>query len=118
MQFYYSDYTDLSMKRDISQNEIEKLESILYIFKDEWQIKQSQKAFKWRAYFLASITISVIVSLLFPTLGWLNIIVIGYFAGSLYSMLRLNTKTINQIIEHQKQLKLVRFLNNLQGARE
>ena len=107
---------DSSMKENINQSEIDKLEKVLFNFKDDWEIKQKAKASKWRLYFLISVFVVVILVVILPKLWWMGIIVIGYFAGSLYSMLRLNTKTSLQIIEHQKQLKLVRLLRKFQAS--
>ncbi len=104
------------MNTDIDQNEIDKLEKVLNDFKDEWEIMQSKRASKWRFYFFISFLVSLVLSLAFPKLWWTAIIVIGCFAGSLYSMLRLNAKTNSQIIEHQKQLKLVRLLNKFHAS--
>ena len=104
------------MKHDVSQNEIDKLEKILYDFKDEWEALQSHRASKWRLSFFISFIVTLSVSLLYPFLWWLGIIVIGYFAGTLYSMLRQNAKTSTQINEHQQQLKLVKLLRKFQAS--
>jgi hypothetical protein len=98
-----------SMKTDISNNEIDKLEKVLRDFKDEWETSQSHRAFKWRLYFLISFVVVLLITLNYPAYWWLGIVVIGYFAGSLFTMLRLRAKTNYQIIEHQKQLRLARL---------
>ena len=104
------------MNTDIDQNEIEKLEKVLNEFKSEWEIIQSKRASKWRFYFFICFIGSLVLTLVFPKLWWAGVIVIGYFAGSLYSILRLNAKTNSQIIEHQKQLKLIRLLRKFKTS--
>jgi len=103
------------MKINVSNSEIDKLERVLTDFKLEWEVLQSDKASKWRHYFFISITITLVLPTLFPSFWWASIVVIGYFAGSLFSLLRLNAKTNSQIIEHQKQLKLIRLLRNFES---
>jgi len=98
------------MKVDLNQNEINQLEDVLINFKREWEQQQSARAAKWRFDFLISVLMCVLVSSFLPFLWWVTIIVIAYFAGSLYTMLRLRVKTNQQIIEHQKQLRLVKLL--------
>jgi len=98
------------MKVDLNQNEINQLENVLITFKREWEQQQSARAAKWRFDFLISVVVCVLVSSFLPLLWWVTIIVIAYFAGSLYTMLRLRVKTNQQIIEHQKQLRLVKLL--------
>ena len=104
------------MKTDVSTNEIDRLEKVLSEFEEEWEVLQRHRASKWRSYFLISFIIAISISLLEPSFWWLGIIVIGYFAGSLFSMLRQRAKTTNQILEHQKQLKLVRLLRNFHSS--
>lgn len=104
------------MNTDIDQKEIDKLEKTLTEFKNEWEQVQSRRASMWRLHFFISFLISMLLSLGFPNLWWTGIIVIGYFAGSLFTMLRVNAKTNSQIIEHQKQLKLVRLLNKFHAS--
>ncbi|MEE9325674.1 MAG: hypothetical protein V3U71_00150 [Cocleimonas sp.] len=104
------------MNSDTDINEIEQLEKQLNAFKDEWNTIQSQKAKKWRIHFFISFILAIGLSLLFADLWWSGIVVIGYFAGSLYTMLRLNAKTSKQINEHQNQLKLARLLRNFEAS--
>jgi len=104
------------MKIDLNQNEITRLEDVLINFKREWEQQQSVRAAKWRFDFLISILVCVVVSSFLPLLWWVNIIVIAYFAGSLYTMLRLRVKTNQQIIEHQKQLRLVKLLRKFDAS--
>lgn len=104
------------MKVDLDQVEIEKLEDVLVNFKEDWERKQNERATKWRFYFLLSFVVTVLFSIRAPSLWWLNIAVIGYFAGSLFSMLRQRVKTNQQIIEHQKQLKLVSLLRKFESS--
>jgi len=107
---------DANMNTNVSLNEIDKLEKILNDFQQEWDKLQSYRASKWRSYFLISFIASTVISLFEPSFWWTGIIVIGYFAGSLFNMLRQRAKTSSQIIEHQKQLKLVRLLRNFQSS--
>jgi 1,4-dihydroxy-2-naphthoate octaprenyltransferase len=104
------------MNSDTDINEIEQLEKQLNEFKNKWNNIQSQKAKKWRVHFFISFIVAIALSLLFSNLWWVGIGVIGYFAGSLYTMLRLNAKTSKQINEHQNQLKLVRLLRNFEAS--
>lgn len=104
------------MNSDISNNEIDKLEKVLNDFEDEWENTQSRRASKWRISFFISFVVIVVISIFEPSFSWLGIVVIGYFAGSLYSMLRQRAKTTHQIIEHQKQLKLVRLLRKFHAS--
>jgi len=104
------------MKTDLSQNEIDKLEEVLNDFKDELEKIQSQRASTWRFQFLMSFICALVMAMLDVTMWWVGIVVIGYFAGSLFVMLRQRAKTDSQIIEHQKQLKLVRLLRNFQSS--
>ncbi len=104
------------MKTDISQSEIDKLEKVLSEFQEEWGILQKHRARKWRIQFLVSFIISLVVIGKEPSYWWLGVIVISYFAGSLFSMLKQRAKTNYQIIEHQKQLKLVRLLRKFHAS--
>lgn len=104
------------MKTDISNSEIDQLEKVLSDFQSEWQIQQREKATKWRVYFLISFIVSIIIITNSPAFWWLGVVVISYFAGSLYAMLRQRAKTNHQILEHQKQLQLVRLLRKFQAS--
>ena len=104
------------MKIDVDQKEIDKLENILINFRSEWNDLQSQRSSSWRKYFVISFIIAILISMASPSLWWCGIIVIGYFAGSLFAMLRQDAKTSKQIVEHQKQLKLMKLLRNFQAS--
>ncbi|HIQ14639.1 MAG TPA: hypothetical protein EYH38_03580 [Leucothrix sp.] len=104
------------MKVDLNQSEINRLEDVLINFKNDWELQQSERATKWRFYFLLSFLMCVLVSIYLPSFWWLNIIVVGYFAGSLFTMLRQRVKISQQIIEHQKQLRLVRLLRKFEAS--
>lgn len=105
-----------SMKTDVSLNEIDKLERTLNDFEEEWENLQTNREIKWRTHFLISAVMSLLIVFFDPSFWWLGLIVIGYFAGSLFNMLRQRAKTSYQILEHQKQLKLVRLLRNFQAS--
>ena len=104
------------MKTDMSQSEIDELERVLNDFKKEWKELQRQRASKWRLYFLISFILTLVIAINYPAYWWLGIIVIGYFAGSLFTMLRQNAQTTHQIVEHQHQLKLVRLLRKFHAS--
>ena len=104
------------MKTNVSLNEIDKLERTLNDFQEEWEDLQVNRDSKWRIYFLISSVIVFLIVFIDSSFWWLGMIVIGYFAGSLFSMLRHRAKTSHQILEHQKQLKLVRLLRNFQAS--
>jgi len=105
-----------SMKSDVSNSEIDTLERVLNDFKHEWKESQTRRASKWRLYFFISFVIAIALSLYSSSFWWVGLIVIAYFAGSLFTMLRQNAKTHDQIIEHQQQLKLVRLLRKFQAS--
>ncbi|MEE9309429.1 MAG: hypothetical protein V3U64_00265 [Cocleimonas sp.] len=104
------------MKSDVSKSEIDNLEKVLSEFRMEWENSQSERAKKWRVNFFLSFIVTLGLSLYSATFWWLGVAVIAYFAGALYSLLRLNAKTNSQIIEHQQQLKLVRLLRKFQTS--
>jgi len=97
-------------------NEIEKLEKVLKKFQTEWNETKAKRSKKWRKYFLISFFISVVISSFAPVFWWVSLVVIAYFAGSLFTLLRQNAKTSNQILEHKKQLQLVRLLRNFETS--
>jgi len=105
-----------SMKIDLDQNEINKLEEVLDNFKKEWGQQQNERALKWRIYFLLSFLVCVLLSINLPSFWWLNIVVIGYFAGSLFTMLRQRVKANQKIIEYQKQLRLIQLLRKFEAS--
>lgn len=104
-----------SMKSDVNNNEIDALEKVLNDFKLEWEVLQARRAVKWRVTFFISFVLILVLSMLSPSFWWAGVAVIAYFAGSLFSILRLNAKVSSQIIEHQQQLKLVRFLRKFKS---
>ncbi len=104
------------MKSDISSSEIDTLEKVLDDFKHEWNESQTRRASKWRLFFFISFIVTLGLSLYSSSFWWVGLIVIAYFAGSLFTMLRQNAKTHDQIIEHQQQLKLVRLLRKFQAS--
>lgn len=117
----YSEYKQNQIMKDaIDQNvhtkEIDNLEEYLLNFQDEWKVSQSKRSARWRKHFIISFIISIAISILAPEFFWISIIVITYFAGSLFTLLRQNAKTTNQISEHKKQLKLVRLLRNFESS--
>jgi len=103
-------------KKDVSNKEIEHLEKVLSNFQEEWKETQTKRSNKWRKYFLISFIAAVALSSIFPVLWWISLIVIAYFAGSLFTLLRQNAKTSSQILEHKKQLQLVRLLRNFESS--
>ena len=104
------------MKESLSQSEIKQLENELVDFKENWENKLSERATKWRQNFLFIFIIVLSISISTPSLWWLNIAVIGYFAGSLFTMLRQNAKTAKEITNHQKQLKFVQLLRKFEAS--
>ncbi len=104
------------MNVDVDHMEVVKLEETLNDFKQEWEVIQNKRSGSWRKYFVICFLGALVVSLLIPSLWWCGIFVIGYFAGSLFAMLRQNAKTSSQIVEHQKQLKLVKLLRNFEAS--
>lgn len=104
------------MNIDVDHMEVIKLEETLNDFKQEWEIIQNKRSNSWRKYFVICFICALIVSLLIPSFWWCGIFVIGYFAGSLFAMLRQNAKTSSQIVEHQNQLKLVKLLRNFESS--
>jgi hypothetical protein len=105
-----------SMKTDVGRSEIDTLEKVLNDFKIEWEDSQSRRAAKWRITFFISFIITLALSLFSPAFWWLSLVVIAYFAGSLFTILRQNAKTNDQIVEHQQQLRLVRLLRKFQAS--
>lgn len=104
------------MNTDLSQNEIDELEQVLSNFSNEWEIKQNQRAVKWRASFIVAFIVALASIFISAKLWWVSLSVIAYFAGSLFTMLRQNAKTNSEIIERQQQLKLVRLLRNFESS--
>ena len=104
------------MNINVDHTEVVKLEKILNDFKNEWEEIQNKRSYSWRKYFVICFIGALLVSLLNPSFWWSGIFVIGYFAGSLFAMLRQNAKTSSQIVEHQKQLKLVKLLRNFETS--
>lgn len=102
--------------QDVKNLEIERLESFLRDFQEEWDETKARRSTKWRKYFVICSVCVLSLSILTPQFLWLGLIVIAYFAGSLYSLLRQNAKTSNQIVEHKKQLRLVRLLRNFESS--
>ncbi len=102
------------MNTDVDQMEIAKLEEALNDFRKEWQDVQTKRSQLWRKYFILCSIGALMLFLLLPAFWWCGVFVIGYFAGSLFAMLRQNAKTSLQIIEHQKQLKLFKLLKNFE----
>jgi len=105
-----------NMINDVGRNEIDALEKTLHNFKMEWEESQKRRAAKWRQTFFISFIVTLGLTLVSPVFWWLGMAIIAYFAGSLFSMLRQNAKTIDQIFEHQQQLKLVRLLRKFQAS--
>ena len=104
------------MISDVGRSEIDTLEKVLNDFKMEWEDSQKRRTAKWRFTFFISFIVTLALSLFSPAFWWLGIAVIAYFAGSLFSILRQNAKTNDQIIEHQQQLRLVRLLRKFQTS--
>ncbi len=105
-----------NMNSDSSKSEIDALEKVLSDFKTEWENSQAQRAAKWRLRFFISFIITLALTFYSTAFWWLGIIVIAYFAGSLFAMLKQNAKTNDQIVEHQQQLRLVRLLRKFQAS--
>ncbi len=104
------------MNSDVGNSEIDTLEKVLDDFKIEWEGSQSRRAAKWRLTFFISFIITLSLSLFSPSFWWVSLVVIAYFAGSLFTILRQNAKTNDQIVEHQQQLRLVRLLRRFQTS--
>ena len=104
------------MKSDISNNELYELEMVLSDFKLEYETLQTERAAKWRLHFIISFSISFLLVFNQPYYWWVSLAVAGYFAGTLFTMLRQRAKTSTQIIEHQQQLELVRLLRKFQAS--
>ena len=104
------------MNSDTSRSEIDALEKVLRDFKTQWENSQNQRAAKWRLRFFISFIITLALTFYSTAFWWLGIIVIAYFAGSLFAMLKQNAKTNDQIVEHQQQLRLVRLLRKFPAS--
>ena len=106
----------INAHKDVNNQEIDNLEEYLLDFQDEWEITQSLRSAKWRKQFLVCFMLAIIVTVVAPKFFWVSLIVIAYFAGSLFTLLRQNAKTTHQITEHKKQLKLVKLLRNFESS--
>ena len=100
----------------VDAKEIEQLEEVLINFQNEWKVTQKVRSDKWRKQFLVSFLVSVAISTYAPVFWWTSLVVISYFAASLFTLLRLNAKTSSQILEHKKQLQLVRLLRKFESS--
>ena len=107
---------EMKVDQGVDNKEIDSLEEYLLNFQDEWTVIQSVRSAKWRKHFVISFIMAIVVSIFDPQFFWISLIVIAYFAGSLFTLLRQNAKTTHQIIEHKKQLKLVRLLRNFESS--
>ena len=96
--------------------EIENLEKVLMDFQKEWKETKKIRSDKWRKQFLVSFILSIALSSFAPMFWWTSLVVITYFAASLFTLLRQNAKTSNQILEHKKQLQLVRLLRKFESS--
>lgn len=103
------------MSVDINQSDIKKLENILISFKRNWDLQQNIRASKWRLYFLVSFLLVLIISANMPSLWWLNMAVIAYFAGSLFAMLRKRKIIYQQLAVHKNQIRVARLLIDFQN---
>ncbi len=103
------------MKIDMSNSEIDQLEKVLTDFEGELEDLETHRSFIWRIQFLICFVSTLFISMINPSFWWLTIAVIAYFAGSLYIMLKQRAKASLQIIEHQKQIRLVRLLREFQA---
>ena len=106
----------ISDKRDVENKEIEKLERVLNDFQNEWEETRANRSKKWRMHFLIGFLTTSAISVIAPILWWTSLAVIIYFAASLFTLLRQNAKTINQIIEHKRQLKLAKLLQKFEAS--
>jgi len=106
----------INADNNINNQEIDSLEEYLLDFHDEWKMTQSMRSAKWRKQFVICFILAILVSSFTPEFFWVGLIVIAYFAGSLFTLLRQNAKTTHQIVEHKKQLKLVRLLRNFESS--
>ncbi len=107
------------MKFDLNQrgsDEVRKLEELLFDYKKNWEEEIRLRASTWRSRFLIVFAIVLFATINLPSLWWLNIIVISYFAGSLFTLIHQRNKTNKQIVEHQKQLKLIRLLRKFKTS--
>lgn len=108
------------MKIDINQSinsqEIDSLEEYLLNFQEEWELTQAVRSSRWRKYFVICFMLTILLSMIAPKFFWIGLIVIAYFAGSLFTQLRQNAKTTHQIMEHKRQLRLARLLSSFETS--
>jgi len=105
-----------SIDQSINTQEIDSLEEYLLDFQEEWKLTQALRSSRWRKHFFVCFMLAILVSIIAPKFFWIGLIVIAYFAGSLFTLLRQNAKTTHQIMEHKKQLQLVRLLRNFETS--
>lgn len=96
--------------------EIDSLEAYLLQYQNEWNDTKEIRSNKWRKHFFVCFVITILIAIFAPQFFWIGLIVVAYFAGSLFSLLRQNAKTIRKISEHKKQLQLVRLLRNFETS--
>ena len=106
----------INADNNVNNQEIDSLEEYLLDFQEEWKVTQSIRSSRWRKHFVIYFILAILVSTFVPQFLWVGLVVIAYFAGSLFSLLRQNAKTTHQIVEHKKQLKLVRLLRNFESS--
>ncbi len=106
----------INVDNNVNNQEIDSLEEYLLDFQEEWKVTQSIRSSRWRKHFVIYFILAILVSTFVPQFLWVGLVVIAYFAGSLFSLLRQNAKTTHQIVEHKKQLKLVRLLRNFKSS--
>ena len=107
---------EMNIDQSLNNKEIDSLEAYLLNFQDEWKATQAARSSKWRKHFIISFILTILLSIIAPQFFWVALVVVTYFAGSLFTLLRQNAKTTQQITEHKKQLKLVRLLRNFESS--
>lgn len=94
---------------------IDELEQRLANFSEDWEEALEKRILLWRVRLFVGVVLSLVVPMLFPSLYWLWLVVMGLSAGSLFALLKSNADMRKHVAACREHIRNARLQNECQN---
>ena len=91
---------------------IDELEQRLANFSEDWEDALRKRITLWRVRLLLGVVLSLVLPVMFPSLHWLWLVVMGLSAGSLFALLKSNADMKKHVTACREHIRNARLQGN------
>ncbi len=94
---------------------IDELEQRLSNFTEDWEEALKKRVLLWRVRLFVGIILSLLLPVVFPSLYWLWLVVMGLSAGSLFALLKTNADMKKHVCACKEHIRNARLQEDCQN---